>query len=501
MTVSSLIDREYFTGDGVNKNFPFKFLFFDDGDIYVYLIDPAGDARLLSQDTEYSVTGVKDPAGGTVVTSTAPTAGYQVLIERIVAETQPTSFRNQGAFLPAIHEYAFDRLTMLIQQALWTGRRSLQLSPNGTVWDFKGLRGVNAGNPILPADVANKRYVDAGDNQVRAEFAAADAAEASARAAADANLQAQLTGNVPLEASAFSEISWHGQVVNNSVVIPDNKNAWSFGPTMALAPGQIVTIGQNSFWTIAESGTFVSATEFGAFRDTTNARLDNVEDNYLPTATFTSFQSTTQDKLNRAQLMPLYGLNACLFGDSITAYGLYLAAMVQQTGLNIIQNSAVAGAPMSTVANQINAVTVTGAQVINIWAGINDYFYSVPLGTIADANSGGANTFYKHCWQVLNNALSFAPLAKVFFISPMKSTYNPGTYTYPAPNTAGVTLDQYRKAMEIMADRMGASFIDMFAKSHLTTYNNSAYTSDSIHPNEVGGAVVGKSLGILLNAG
>lgn len=54
-----------------------------------------------------------------------------------------------------------------------------------------------------------------------------------------------------LEASAFSEISWHGQVIQNSVSIPDNMNAWSFGPTMTIAPGQEVTIGKGSFWTIA----------------------------------------------------------------------------------------------------------------------------------------------------------------------------------------------------------------------------------------------------------
>lgn len=76
-------------------------------------------------------------------------------------------------------------------------------------------------------------------------------AEISARTAADVNFQNQLTGNVPLEASAFSPISWHDQSIDNSVTIPDNKNAWSFGPTMTISPGQTVTIGTGSFWTIA----------------------------------------------------------------------------------------------------------------------------------------------------------------------------------------------------------------------------------------------------------
>src|SRR5690606_35085408 len=68
---------------------------------------------------------------------------------------------------------------------------------------------------------------------------------------ADANIQEQLSGNIPLEASAFSPISWHDQSVDNSVNIPVNKNAWSFGPTMTVSPVQTVTIGEGSFWTIA----------------------------------------------------------------------------------------------------------------------------------------------------------------------------------------------------------------------------------------------------------
>jgi len=79
----------------------------------------------------------------------------------------------------------------------------------------------------------------------------ADIAEQNSRASADASLQSQISGSTTLEASAFSEISYHGQTVENSVTIPDNKNAWSFGPTMSIAALQTVTVGTGSFWTIA----------------------------------------------------------------------------------------------------------------------------------------------------------------------------------------------------------------------------------------------------------
>jgi hypothetical protein len=75
--------------------------------------------------------------------------------------------------------------------------------------------------------------------------------EVNSRVAADESLQDQLNGTNPPMGSAFSVISWHGQHVTNSIVIPDDVNAWSFGPVMTIDPGQVVTIGDNSFWTVA----------------------------------------------------------------------------------------------------------------------------------------------------------------------------------------------------------------------------------------------------------
>jgi hypothetical protein len=76
-------------------------------------------------------------------------------------------------------------------------------------------------------------------------------AEISTRASEVQNLQNQISGGTPLEASAFSPISWHVQTISNSVAIPANVNAWSFGPTMSLGSGVTVTLGSGSFWTIA----------------------------------------------------------------------------------------------------------------------------------------------------------------------------------------------------------------------------------------------------------
>ncbi len=76
-------------------------------------------------------------------------------------------------------------------------------------------------------------------------------AETSARISGDASLQNQINGTNPPMGSAFSVISWHDQIVTNSITIPEDKNAWSFGPILTIAVGQEVTIGDGSFWTVA----------------------------------------------------------------------------------------------------------------------------------------------------------------------------------------------------------------------------------------------------------
>lgn len=106
---------------------------------------------------------------------------------------------------------------------------------------------IHVKEPLVGTEPAQKMQLDAERSQRKS----ADSSITNGYMAADANIQAQLTGKVPLEASAFSPISWHDQSIDNSVVIPENKNAWSFGPAMIISPGASVTVSEGSAWTIA----------------------------------------------------------------------------------------------------------------------------------------------------------------------------------------------------------------------------------------------------------
>lgn len=163
MTVTTTLDRQYFDGDGSNKVFPFNFRFFTNDQIYVSLIAPDGTITLQNLTTNYTLSGALQAGGGTVTMVVAPpltVPATRVFIQRILPQVQPTSIRNQGKFYPEIHEDAFDRLTMLIQQALAGLANALQLTFSKTGWNFLGYKGINVGTPTQPTDAATKGYVD-----------------------------------------------------------------------------------------------------------------------------------------------------------------------------------------------------------------------------------------------------------------------------------------------------------------------------------------------------
>tara|TARA_Y100001951_G_C11298065_1_gene277578 strand:+ start:29641 stop:30252 length:612 start_codon:yes stop_codon:yes gene_type:complete len=70
--------------------------------------------------------------------------------------------------------------------------------------------------------------------------------------ASDASLQAQITEASPIAAAERPAIQWHSQIIENSMVIPDNVNAFSAGPVMTLADGVSITLGDNSVYTLLD---------------------------------------------------------------------------------------------------------------------------------------------------------------------------------------------------------------------------------------------------------
>lgn len=136
------------------------------------------------------------------------------------------------------------------------------------------LDGGGGGSNLLTLDEADSRYANlSGDTmvgplfvrepigpteaaqiqQIRDEADDREASIAQATSgyqAGDASLQDQISGLADIPATERPIIQWHSRVINNSITIPDNVNAFTTGPFIAIAQGQEVTVGEDSFWTI-----------------------------------------------------------------------------------------------------------------------------------------------------------------------------------------------------------------------------------------------------------
>ncbi|MFO4143659.1 GDSL-type esterase/lipase family protein [Enterobacter kobei] len=136
MTVSTVVDHNDYTGNGVTISFPYTFRIFTTDNLLVTVTDLNLTETVLTLDTDYSVTGAGGYSGGNVVLTSPLATGWKISIARELEPTQETDLRNQGKFFAEVHEDAFDKLTMLIQQAFsWLttlNRRAVKVPEDGS---------------------------------------------------------------------------------------------------------------------------------------------------------------------------------------------------------------------------------------------------------------------------------------------------------------------------------------------------------------------------------
>ena len=137
MTVSASYAPLVSAGNGATTAFAPSWPFFTSAEIKVTLIDSNGVETVKSLTTHYTVSGGTDsdglPATGTITMLTAPAVGETLVIERVTTNTQATSYVNNDAFGAKTHEAAYDRRTLVEQEAKEIASRALQANPKLTL--------------------------------------------------------------------------------------------------------------------------------------------------------------------------------------------------------------------------------------------------------------------------------------------------------------------------------------------------------------------------------
>ncbi|MGG8087103.1 tail fiber domain-containing protein [Klebsiella aerogenes] len=161
MTVSTEVDHNDYTGNGVTTSFPYTFRIFQKSDLMVQVVNLNENITVLTLDTDYTVTGAGGYSGGAVVLASPLENGWQISISRDLPVTQEIDLRNQGKFFAEVHEDAFDKLTMLIQQCFGFLRLALR-KPSfiANYYDALNNRIRNLRDPSQAQDAATKKYVD-----------------------------------------------------------------------------------------------------------------------------------------------------------------------------------------------------------------------------------------------------------------------------------------------------------------------------------------------------
>ena len=157
MTISTTTRIVTHNGNGVTVNFTYPFKIDDAADLLVYL--KSGSVFVLkSLGTDYSLTGVRNPGGGTVTFIVAPvSATGNVRFLRRTALNQLVDYITNDDFPAEIHEAALDKLTMAVQDYLGD---SLTLDATADYWEAESKVIKNVADPVDPQDAVNKQYIE-----------------------------------------------------------------------------------------------------------------------------------------------------------------------------------------------------------------------------------------------------------------------------------------------------------------------------------------------------
>ncbi len=129
MSIDTNVSRNDYVGAGNLDTYNYGFKIFQSSDLLVTVRDLDDLETTLILDTDYTVSGVNEDAGGSIVLLAGNlTTGYALTVRRVPSLVQDTDLRNQGPYFQEVVENTFDKQMMVDQKQQDEIDRSLKFS-------------------------------------------------------------------------------------------------------------------------------------------------------------------------------------------------------------------------------------------------------------------------------------------------------------------------------------------------------------------------------------
>ena len=187
MTVPVETSEVSYVGNGATTVFATGFVFQTADQLVVATqVDQTVAEVVQVLGVDYTVSGGAGAVGSVTMTVAVPN-GHTLYIRRTVLVVQPTSFRTQGSFSPAVHEDQFDRLVYIDQQL---DRRVKALESAGAPGSVVAGNGLSFSGTTLHAGGINGLV--SGADALEPDYGTAGAIATVTRAAASAGTTAKV---------------------------------------------------------------------------------------------------------------------------------------------------------------------------------------------------------------------------------------------------------------------------------------------------------------------
>ena len=178
---------------------------------------------------------------------------------------------------------------------------------------------------------------------------------------------------------------------------------------------------------------------------------------------------------------------ATLLGYELTNYGV--------PGMGFVQVSSVAPGTDTSLPEVLSNHAYTGAELVTVMLGTNDYGHDATLGTIADSSS--VASVYGRIKLIVETMQTKCPSARLIFMTPIpRATAGSASTQYCKhyANTAGYTLDDVKTAIITSCEYYGIEYLNLQDTSPLNLANKGTYLLDNLHPSIEGHQRLGEWL-------